>query len=525
MRLLLVDDELSTREGLLKFVEWGKIGIATVNIAGNGEEALELARSLSPDILMTDIRMPNMDGIELASEIVKSLPSCKIVFISGFADKEYLKSAIRLNALGYVEKPLNIEEVTDTLARAVQACLNDKEKKEYERKARESMDKGIPLLKQKIGSELVAEANGANVLSELEATGFDTSFPWRYITFAVRLKLKPDLETMDTDKLSPERLLSAIFSADKLSPVFSGYSNGGILILHAALKSGGASAIAELAENIREYLETEGDHQALVSIGVGKPVTAIREIQMSFKHAMDAVRRTFFSGYGFILKYTAESVPYKADYVLIEEFSDRLNKGDRAEAVNVVKRAVYPMQQANSADIEKIRVFFLKLFMTLETEMDKRGLQKNTVIDDGNDEKAFMDLDTVAEISDFLLERTNLFFDIIEQKQQVGSSLYDIQEYIKKNYGDSNLSVKSIAEYANYSHYHLCYMFKKQAGTTINNYITQIRMEKAKELLKNKTVKLYEISKKVGYSNPNYFVKLFKKVEGCTPTEFKEKYY
>jgi len=252
LNLLLVDDEESTREGLLKFVKWENIGIHRVEIAENGEEAVELARRISPDILLTDIRMPNMDGIELAAAIKEFLPDCKIIFISGFADKEYLKSAIRLNALEYVEKPLDMEEVTDTLSKAVRLCRNDKERKEYERKAKESMDKGIPLLKQKIGSGLVSEADEESLLRELEMIGFDTSFPWSYVTFVVKVKQIESSESKDKSIISDEQLLTDIFSSDYLAPIFSGYNNGGIQILHAALKSNSFSSIYVFAEKIKE---------------------------------------------------------------------------------------------------------------------------------------------------------------------------------------------------------------------------------------------------------------------------------
>lgn len=426
LKLLLVDDEESTREGLLKFVNWKQIGIDAVEIAASGEEAVELARNISPDILLTDIRMPNMDGIELAAAIKEFLPECKIVFISGFADKEYLKSAIRLNALEYVEKPLDIKEVTDTLSRAVQICRNDKEKKEYERKAKESIDKGIPLLKQKIGSALVSEADEKSIMRELEMIGFDSSLPLFYVTFAVKIKQFEGRQAKDKSTLSEEQLLTDIFSSDYLAPIFSGFNNGGILFLHAALKSSSFSSTHAFAEKIKEYLMNIYNHQAFISIGVGSPVMTIKEIPMSFQNAMDAIRRIFFSGYGTILKYEEAPVPYNIDYSLAEEFSDRLGMGERIEAINVVKKVTSHMNQNSTANIEKIRTFYLKLYMILETEMDKRGLDKSVFIDHENSEEVFMNLETVFQISDFLIERIKIFFDIIKQKNQIGSSLFGI---------------------------------------------------------------------------------------------------
>ncbi|WP_438445454.1 response regulator transcription factor [Gorillibacterium sp. sgz5001074] len=119
IRLMIVDDEKKTREGLEKHLPWRRLGIDEVRLAKSGTEALELARSHPPDILLCDVRMPRMDGIELATVIRHQLPSCKLIFLSGFADKEYLKSAIQLRALRYIEKPVDMEEVCSAITEAV----------------------------------------------------------------------------------------------------------------------------------------------------------------------------------------------------------------------------------------------------------------------------------------------------------------------------------------------------------------------------------------------------------------------
>jgi len=117
-KLLLVDDESVTRRGLLRSVPWAALGVSEIREARDGVEALRLTRQFRPDIVVTDVRMPRLNGIELAAEIRKLLPAVKLIFISGYSDKEYLRSAIRLGAVDYVEKPINLEEFTQAIRQA-----------------------------------------------------------------------------------------------------------------------------------------------------------------------------------------------------------------------------------------------------------------------------------------------------------------------------------------------------------------------------------------------------------------------
>lgn len=119
MKLLLVDDEAHVREGICARISWKKLRITELRTAKNGYAGLELSRKFKPDIVLTDVRMPCMDGVEMAFAIRRELLDCCIIFMSGYSDKEYLKSAIALKAISYVEKPMNLDELSDAIAKAV----------------------------------------------------------------------------------------------------------------------------------------------------------------------------------------------------------------------------------------------------------------------------------------------------------------------------------------------------------------------------------------------------------------------
>lgn len=129
IKLLLVDDEPVTRNGLMKHVPWNELGVDTVKDARDGIEAFEIAERFHPDIIVSDIRMPGLEGIKFCEMIREKYPDCKIIFISGYSNKRYLKAAIEINALSYVEKPININEMKEAVRKAVVLCLENEKKR------------------------------------------------------------------------------------------------------------------------------------------------------------------------------------------------------------------------------------------------------------------------------------------------------------------------------------------------------------------------------------------------------------
>jgi two-component system response regulator YesN len=126
--MLIVDDEATTRKGLMEYISWGEIGVDAVYDAEDGQKGLELASAIHPDIVLTDVRMPRMNGIELAQRLKDMLPLCKVVFLSGYSDKEYLLSAINLQAVNYIEKPVDLEEVRRVIQKTVALCIEDRQR-------------------------------------------------------------------------------------------------------------------------------------------------------------------------------------------------------------------------------------------------------------------------------------------------------------------------------------------------------------------------------------------------------------
>lgn len=164
IKLIIVDDEKTTRESLKECIDWKSLRVDKVEIAKNGLAALENAQQIIPDIVITDARMPKMDGIKFATRVRELYPECKIIFISGYSDKEYLKSAIHLKAVSYIENPINIEDVEAAVLESVSIYYDDAKRKADTEKLKGSLIESIPFIRQEVALELVKDEDVIHTL-------------------------------------------------------------------------------------------------------------------------------------------------------------------------------------------------------------------------------------------------------------------------------------------------------------------------------------------------------------------------
>jgi len=175
LKLLIVEDEKITRESLETLIPWNELGIGEIKSAKNGQEALETVKNYIPDILLCDVRMPRMDGIEFSKRLKNIFPKCKIVFISGYAEKEYLLSAIRLNAIDYIEKPLNIEKIKSTMKKVVEIIEFERKEEEEKERLKEHYNESIYYAATQLVQQLLKDHIDYSVFQKYAAEDFLTS--------------------------------------------------------------------------------------------------------------------------------------------------------------------------------------------------------------------------------------------------------------------------------------------------------------------------------------------------------------
>ncbi len=495
--LLIVDDEKLTREGLFENINWSDMNIGEVYTAPDGKEALALMLDRHIDILLCDVKMPHMDGIELATNVRAGYPDCKIIFLSGYSDKEYLKSAISLKAESYIEKPIDISEITNVISETVTQLQNDNLKKQSNDLLLSGLVESFPLVKQEIALALI--------LPDLDYDSFRSKYSPLYFTwdnnslYAV-LCIHPDKKSLYNKEVKDLINIIYTFLESSSNPLpldfFAGQTTSGDIVLLINGTPGNAleSAAALLREVIAEKL------QLSVTIGISPVCNTLGELPRAYRQSCRAASQSFYLGTGQIITLKNEHREKKLPEQYFETLS--INLDSTLQVFSFLEKEQF-------SDIENIR----KHLYTLYKNMMERTLNNKLM--------SFEDFEqyNLGEIRELILEGMRAF-------QTLGNDLYDLKikeaiHFILWNYNNCDLSVKTIADHVGLSQNYLCSLFKQNTNVTVNDFIIQVRMEKVKKLLKGTDLRLYEITEKVGITDPNYMSALFKRCCGQTPSQYR----
>lgn len=521
IRLMIVDDEETTRTSLLELVPWAELGIGEVVAAENGIAALALADAAPPDILLTDVRMPKMNGTELARAIRERRPACEIVFLSGYSDKEFLKTAIQVSAADYIEKPVDMGELAALFRKLALKLRREAVKEEENRRLWDSLRRNTPLLRQDCVLELLVKGTAIGELAD------------RYGREA--------LPVADCTKLSVACLLvnwgSAVRDEEKAAvktgllkglcelnadapPVIGGFVRDSALALVAGT---GEPGCRDLLEGLLGSLRALYPGSFTLSGGLGGKTGTLPE---RYVGALIAAKRQFYEGTGRVydLDCPAPGTACRLGTKEMEAFKQSLRGESADEAIRWVERLTDAIRQARDPDTDAVRDIYFHLLRLLY----EIGMQWD-VLEGGDDgEKVYIwqeinGLATLSELADFLVAQLTAVLRRPGPKSAASDKIEEIRKYVNEQYANPQLSIQSIAEHTYLSPTYLCAYFKKSTGRTLHEYITSLRLEKAKQMLENRKLKLHQISAGIGFIDANYFSTLFKKHTGLTPSEFRER--
>ncbi len=498
--LVIVDDEKLTREGLLKYVDWNKLEINTIFTVSSGMKALDIMEHNHIDILLSDIKMPKMNGIELATEVRANFPDCKIVFLSGYSDKEYLKSAIQLKVENYIEKPMNLSEIEKVMFHVVKELKKETKKKETEAILVSGLAESIPVMKQEIALSLINPY--------LDYTAFTKKYAPLYFSLTEKSLLYvcsiiPD-ETPDRwnkDKKLINEIYIFLENNSVLNPLdfYAGQSiDSSVVLIVNHIES---SFLRDRLTNLQQHLYQR--LQLTVTIGISSILYDIQSLPAGYTQACLATQKRFYLGENQIILYSKNHGGTLLDTSLFKKLQFNFER---------VSSLFDILLERQYKDIENIKEYLYKLYCIM---MD-RTLNQNVM--------SFSDFTamTLNQMREFILFGMHALQTLGDD--QYDPKVKDAVHYILWNYLDADLNISSIAGSVGLSPNYLCSLFKQNTGSTINDFIIHIRVEKAKKLLRKTDLRLYEICEKVGVTDPNYFSALFKRSYGQTPREYRNSY-
>ena len=530
LKVFLAEDEFIIREGIKNNIDWQAYGYEFCGEASDGELAFPLIQKTRPDILITDIKMPFVDGLALSRLVKKELPETEIIILSGYEEFDYAKEAIQIGVARYLLKPINGETLLQEIDSVAEIILGKQKEKEIREKYQKEMEENSLRDQMDLFQHLVTgDCSMEELLSVADKLDLKIMAPWYSIVLLKIQSMKHDYEEYSGSIVAVDERIVKLAEPEH------------VLIFDRALEGRAflfkADSEEELLAYQKEYL---GDVKEVLSGyanlryfgGIGTPVNRLREIPASFEDASHAFAHRYL---------VAESCILDSSLLMQEGAAE--HEDFRISAVNPEQIDRAKMQEfLRTGDLDEVVYFVDEFFGKLDG-----GAMKSRIF------RQYITMDAYFSIVDFL-KGLGLQKDEIEAPDQDGSILQDeksaidyivrimnkalvlrekkassryedvvseVIHYIEDNYAQEELSLNLLASHVNFSPNHLSMIFSQQTGQTLIRYLTDYRMNRAKELLRCSSKKSSVISMEVGYKDPHYFSYLFKKTQGMTPTQYR----
>ncbi len=529
MKVLIVDDEQRTRDFLKNYVPWEELGIRQVETAKNGQAALDIASVWKPGIVICDIKMPKMDGIEFAREYRKLEPSSKIIFLSGFSDKEYLKSAIYVKALAYIDKPVVIEEVSKAVEDALILCREEELLKTETKRLQENADRTLPFLRQEMVRKLIKAPQSVHIEEALQSREtFLLPKKGPYTVGVAWLFWNASLLPEDTSNIQ-ERMLQQLNLLDtetSAGGIFGFESLYWLVFVLPGDYDGSYSKEREKIDRLTRQLRSIAGEGIDLHLGMGGGVQHISNIPHSYELAVQAVIMQFYreDPHPYFFQPQFSWGVFETNWEEIRVMREELRR-EEFERVHVrIHKHAEKALVCCDRDIARVKDTFFQILLAILDAAVTKGLTEQT--EDTERRYIWREIDAISSLSR-LAAYVSTFLAPFEEAAEAGSAvpgkLKDIIRYIHAHFHEKGFTIKAIAEHVNLSETYLCSYFKKQRGETIKEYINATRYEQAKELLRDRRLKLFEVAVRLGFADANYFATFFKRCAGCTPSEYRER--
>ena len=528
-KLIIADDDRHIRERLIHGIDWQSLGLAVCAEAQDGDEAVNLYEQHKPNIIIMDINMPYKDGLEVAREILSMDSEAIIICITGFNDFEYAQKAVKLGIFDMFLKPLDMEEMQGILKKAVLHLEGIRKSRQDEEKLRKLAVESLPVLQKTFLQSLLdgacdmTEAEISERLSYLQADIKDEYYAVAIISprLADLQKSETDLKLMALSHTGSELIANAGFNC--LS-VFDGLNN--IVFLFSWNDNSSSLKIDDLFSNIRNKLLFYFNLN--VYIGIGSVVMGLKDISHSMADAREAydykhlfAQNNVVNIKNVIRVFDRPIASYtKEKSNIIGAFKD----GDIVKIRQRTNELVASVASTSSGNVEVLQRIFIELTVLILQSAADTGIQTGKFFKMNDPYLKIMKMANVKEIMDWFIGFAQSVIEAISSnKGEKTNKLISIaQKYINENMSDSNLGLDMVSEHVGLSSVYFCQLFHSETGIKFNEYINKVRIDNAKEMLKNPVPKIYEIAERVGYNNPKYFNYVFKKYTGLSPNEFRQ---
>ncbi len=524
-RLLFVDDESIIREGISSCISWDSLGFELVSMLENGQQAIEYVRTNPVDIIISDIKMPKIDGLELSRLVSGEFPQTMILLLTGYDDFEYAQEAVRYNVSEFLLKPITARELTEVLVQVKKKLDEQKQTIDEQRELKEKLERSFPLLRERFLYRMIS--GKLDTASIEERRGY---FQWTDLEGLYQIvvvDIPPTWDDLARITLY-EHLRKLLDSSDE---IISNRDENLVLLLQQS-----ADAVTKCAYDSVLTLEQRGEllakrafsfiascHDDPVSIGCGEVVDDLGLVVVSYRGACNAVDYLRVLGHSKIMH--------------ISEIRDKKTispEGFNLLSHNLLEQLKGGSRRATEQALEAIFTYFEKHYLTLHEASFYLVRLQSQLLD------FLQEMDLIRPEDEHLPLKTEFFVSInqargfftkmvqrieeriLEKRNDLTSSRIDKAKAIIANrYSDKDFSLKDICDELFLSTSQFSLLFKEGTGKTFVEYLTAYRIEEARMLLKSTSMRGYEIADRVGFADPRYFSIIFKKLTGMTPMEYR----
>ena len=531
IKVFLVEDEVIMREGIRRNIDWEAEGFEFVGEAGDGELAYPLIQKSRPDILITDIQMPFMDGLELSRLVKQEMPGIKIIVLTGYDEFEYAREGIDIGITDYLLKPIASAKLLEAVKKVGQLV---REERISQKNSDRERSENLQIARQKFFRGLVLGNKPASVLlQEGREVGMDLVAN-RYNILLFQIFPKQDgKEDIEEYNGAVREIRERAESLAGVLMVELGIEGWAFIFLETD-----DTPLEEVQGIVIEMLRMiPGKHESFSYFGgLGNPVERLSELNQCYEEAGHAFAYRYLEEHNQIIpgsqlpdrQYKKEEPALgslevqKLDRKVVESF---LKTGLKSEVSRFVEEYFAGFGEKNIESLLFRQYVIMDIYFAAAALSEELGYGAEALgercgrIQDMA--KAFSSVESNKKYLKDVLEAAIDLREAVSQKKY-HSLLEEAKNYIRQHFEDEDISLNSVAASVNLSPNHFSSIFSQQAGQTFIEYLTAVRMERAKELLRTTAMKSSEIAYAVGYKDSHYFSYLFKKTQECTPGEFRQ---
>jgi two-component system, response regulator YesN len=534
-KLMVIDDEQIIREGIIHSLVNCKIGFEVVGEAANGKQALEMIPEMMPDIIITDICMPLLNGIEFI-EIAKSInPDIKVVIISGYDDFEYAQKALRLGVYDYLLKPVQAEKLISILVQV-------KEELDKHNSFLHDMDElkkqiivSLPVIRDRFFHELISGRIKAGEL-EQRLNYLDLQISGRLCAIAL-IKIK-NRQSINKEFAGDEGLLQCyiiqitenIFP-EFIKPYIFFTSDDKMVVLLTTLDKNRQRVFISLNQILKRIiLSIERGLNIDAYAAMGRLYDDALMLYKSYSEAEEAIQFSFLKDKGSVVNYedinTPQEIQYNRPLELEKQLLTQIKLSEEQAALQTIEMILEYYRGLKDVEPSRIKLLVFEItILLLRTIEETGGMIKNIMKDEKlTPYECVYQCETFLDLQQFLYQFVmNCIHEIEKVRAGKGYTIVEkAKEIVAAALDNSEFSMDDVAARLFISPNYLRSLFKQQLGESFVEYLTRIRMEKAQKLLDDATLKIHNIAEKVGYLDQHYFSMCFKKYFGLTPTDYRE---